>query len=648
MTFLSSTQLSAPYGPTYVENVFSTYVYTGNGAARSITNNINVLGEGGLVWVHCRSNAQNHKLVDTVRGATKSIVSSATLAQATEANGVTDFSYTGFSLGTDTLYNNNTYTYVSWTFRRQQKFFDIVTYTGTGVATTIPHQLNSVPGCIIVKRTDTTANWQVYHVGLTSASYAIRFNLSGAQASDTTIWNGTAPTDAVFSVGTDATVNAAGGTYVAYIFANNAGGFGASGTDNIVTCGTYTGGGASSATVTLGYEPQWILVKARTAPATGTASWGIQDNIRGFTITGTGATPVQFPNDSSTLESTVNGLLTITPTGFVSNTGGQFDSSGTVYFYVAIRRGPMATPISASTVFTPSVRAGTGASGASTALGSVADLIVTKQRGSTQTWAWTDRLRWNTYELTSVSTAVQTAYTNDVTGLDSMTGFTFGTGTSGQINTSGSNYVDYLFSRAPGFFDQVKYVGTGAATTVTHNLGVAPEMMIVKRYAVTTGNWAVYHVGLGAGFFILLDGSSTPTAGANYWNSTAPTATVFSLSNSSNVNASGGAYTAYLFASCPGVCKVGSYVGNGGTQTIDCGFPNGARFVITRKTSGTGNWNVFDTARGMVAGTDPYLQMDGAVAETNANSVYSVPTGFQLVSSLANAGSANYIYIAIA
>jgi hypothetical protein len=175
---------------------------------------------------------------------------------------LTSFNTNGFSLGADIIsgaVNANGFTYASWTFRKQPNFFDIVTYTGTGSAHTIAHNLGSTPGCIIVKRTDTTGNWQVYHNGLTSAAYAVQLNSSAAQASDTTIWNSTAPTSTVFSVGTNTTVNASGGTYVAYLFASNAGGFGSAGTDNVIACGSVTQNGSGNASVNLGWEPQWFM-----------------------------------------------------------------------------------------------------------------------------------------------------------------------------------------------------------------------------------------------------------------------------------------------------------------------------------------------------------------------------------------------------
>ena len=116
-------------------------------------------------------------------------------------------------------YNASGSSYCAWTFRKQPKFFDVVTYTGTGSNTTISHNLGSVPGCIIVKRTDVSGyDWRVYHRSLTSAEYSIQLNATTAEGSGPTIWNSTAPTSTVFSVGTNASVNASGGTYVAYLF----------------------------------------------------------------------------------------------------------------------------------------------------------------------------------------------------------------------------------------------------------------------------------------------------------------------------------------------------------------------------------------------------------------------------------------------
>ena len=145
---------------------------------------------------------------------------------------------------------------------------------------------------------------------------------------------------------------------------------------------------------------------------------------------------------------------------------------------------------------------------------------------------------------------------------------------------------------------------------------------------------------------------STSGAASGVWNNTAPTATQFTIGTDSDVNSgTAGDTTAFwLFASCPGVSKVGSYTGTGATQTINCGFAGGARFVLIKRTDASANWFVWDTARGMVSGTDPRLPWDANTVEANADWVYTTSVGFQIVTSDAtvNASGGSYIYLAIA
>ena len=233
----NGTQVSS--AANYIEDVFSTYLYTGNSSTQTITNGIDLSTYGGLVWLKNRTadgsyTAANY-VVDSARSSFRSylITNDTNTADAeTAGKGVTSVSTTGFVLGTSNISTNTSAVdYVSWTFRKQPKFFDVVTYTGTGANRTIAHNLGSVPGSIIVKRTDTTADWAVYHRSLANTQYMV-LNTTAAATTGATWWNSTTPTSAVFSLGTDASVNASGGTYVVYLFAHDAGGFGLTGTDN--------------------------------------------------------------------------------------------------------------------------------------------------------------------------------------------------------------------------------------------------------------------------------------------------------------------------------------------------------------------------------------------------------------------------------
>jgi hypothetical protein len=174
--------------------------------------------------------------------------------------------------------------------------------------------------------------------------------------------------------------------------------------------------------------------------------------------------------------------------------------------------------------------------------------------------------------------------------------------------------------------------------------------MIVKS-RTGTQNWPVYSAPLGntKGLFLNLTNAS---ANNSDWNNTTPTASVFSIGSGSRVNDAAATYVAYLFATCPGVSKVGSYTGNGTTQTIDCGFAGGARFVLIKRTDSTGDWYVYDTARGIVSGNDPYLLLNSTAAErTITDFIDPVSTGFALDSTALatiNVSGGSYIFLAIA
>ena len=155
--------------PIGVEDVFKTYVYKGTGSTQTINNGIDLSATGGgLVWTKERGNAEHHALVDTERGKTKSIFSSyVDGAQQTYTDTITAFNSNGYTLGSDSVghYNTNNDSFVSWSFKKQKKFFTIKTYSGTGSTQTLTHDLGSIPGAIFVKRTDTGADWGVYHRG---------------------------------------------------------------------------------------------------------------------------------------------------------------------------------------------------------------------------------------------------------------------------------------------------------------------------------------------------------------------------------------------------------------------------------------------------------------------------------------------------
>ena len=637
----------------FIEDVFSTYLYTGNGSQnQNITNGIDLAGKGGLVWIKSRNvtGLDDNWLQDTARGIRNGLKSNSTAAQSVNADLVTAVLANGY---TDSVGWGTSDLVASWTFRKQPKFFDVVTYTGNGAASRqISHNLTSVPGCLIVKKTSTTSSWFVWHRAVpgdtTQQSLLNLESNAGAELNKSNVWpvaNGF--TSTYFTVGSTNT-NENGVTYVAYLFAHNAGGFGLTGTDNVISCGSYTGTGALN-TISLGYEPQWIMVK--NASVSGD-NWVIIDNMRGFPAYSTIGGATLFPNTSDAENSGGAERFSPTATGFqVWDNAGINNASGNTYIYIAIRRGPMKTPTTGTSVYNAVTVTGNGTANRQiTGYGFPLDLLLSAGRtGSFLDKTWNARLT-GAYYLRSTTTAAEDIQYGGLADppFAYMDGYKTGTNPGVQFywNYSGETYVQYGLRRAPSFMDVVAYSGTDSATTVSHNLGVVPELMIVKSRGAIT-NWAVYSSAVGATKYLRLNATNIPSTNSTFWNNTAPTSTVFSVGGATETSGAFN-YVAYLFASCPGVSKVGSYTGTGATQTINCGFA--ARFVLIKRTDSTGDWFVWDTARGMVAGTDPRLALNSTAAETNANWVYTNASGFQIVTTDAsvNASGGSYIFLAIA
>jgi hypothetical protein len=228
----------------------------------------------------------------------------------------------------------------------------------------------------------------------------------------------------------------------------------------------------------------------------------------------------------------------------------------------------------------------------------------------------------------------------------------------GDESLASTNNLRMLLRRTPGFFDVVAYTGTGSAGhAVTHNLGVVPEMMWVK-HRDQARYWPVFHKDININYNYRLElNSDTGKAISGEWNGTTidssnQTDTLFKLGTDYEVNGSGGDYIAYLFASAPGISKVGSYAGTGNDLNVDCGFSAGARFILIKRTDSTGDWYAWDSYRGIVAGNDPYLLLNSSAAQvTNTDYIDPLASGFTVTSSAPaalNASGGTYIFYAIA
>tara|TARA_E500000305_G_scaffold110334_1_gene117972 strand:- start:54 stop:2804 length:2751 start_codon:yes stop_codon:yes gene_type:complete len=216
----------------YIDNIFSTFLYRGNGSnSRDIVNNIDLSSDGGFVWTKNRDNGSyGHNVFDTERGAAKMLSLQTVSQQANEGNTLTTFNSNGFRINDDNNINRNNEDYTSFTFKKTERFFDVVKWDGDGASSRqISHNLKCIPGFIIMKAYEHPSgvgntDWQIYHRGLnggiTPEQYAIMFT-NGAEG-DNSWFGDTAPTSTHFTIGGGNDRNGTGGKYVAYVFAGGA------------------------------------------------------------------------------------------------------------------------------------------------------------------------------------------------------------------------------------------------------------------------------------------------------------------------------------------------------------------------------------------------------------------------------------------
>ena len=638
----------------YVDDLFSADLWEGNNATLSVTNGIDFT-EGGLVWIKNRGKTENHILTDTTSNGDKFLSSNTTTAYTNfYTGGGSDESFTlsstGFSsTASDFKWNNDGYNYVGWSFRKQEKFFDIVTFTGDGaLERNISHNLGSSPGMVIVKRTDssTSGNWAVGHRGYNQSSSRTGsrngfLNLSDNMNSSTGVYNFTATTFSVTDSGNK--TNISGATYVAYLFAHNDGdgGYGKGGDEDIIKCGSYTGNGSTGQFINLGFEPQFLLIKS----ATSSHDWYLADTMRGMANTDDSTAHKYLYAQAVNAEESYASRWRTESTGFHLTTAATgINGSSNTYIYMAIARpNKPASEFAANKLF--SMDGAGNASGDPDFVSNdhVVDMAFLKLLAGTESAYLTARLNENQYMNLAATNAEAT---------DGALDMDFQSGFGDSASSAVANYQAWMFRRAKGFFDVVTYSGDGTnGRTVTHNLGAVPELYIVKRRS-STGSWYVYSSATGNQGALRINADSEVDSASALWNSTSPTASVFSVSSNQNVNASSHNYIAYLFATVAGISKVGSYTGTGSDLNVDCGFSAGARFVLIKRTDLPGDWYVFDSERGIVAGDDPYFLLNSTAAQvTNTDYIDPLSSGFTVTSSAPaglNASSGNYIFLAIA
>lgn len=329
-------------GSSNVSQYFATTLYTGYPGSHTVTTDIDLATDGGIVWSRAISGSGygNQKIFWQPQYG----LNPADEMGPNPYGNMGTFTTTGFNLVYDWTNldsgNKPDAEYVSWSFKRAAKFFDYVTWTGDGTSNrVISHNLGQSPGMVIIATAThdpAYSRWNVRHIGIESSTYNAPNVYSSALNSayvpftrndcfaieSLSLW-----TDHIKLASYEGSCNETGVDYIAFLFGND------SAEDGCIKCGMYTGNGSTTGpTVTLDWEPQWLLIKGGTGYG---YNWWVYDSTRGMSI---GDSPALQVNDWSNLEQSL-GNITTSSTGFqILTDDTQLNESGTDYVYMAIRK----------------------------------------------------------------------------------------------------------------------------------------------------------------------------------------------------------------------------------------------------------------------------------------------------------------------
>ncbi len=312
---------------------------------------------------------------------------------------------------------------------------------------------------------------------------------------------------------------------------------------------------------------------------------------------------------------------------------------------------------------------GTGSSNSVTGVGFQPDWTWIKSRNNTRNHNVYDSVRGTTKVLyidtndaESTQASGLTAFNSDgftvvsdlgVNGAsDNYASWNWLAGGTASSNTDGTITSSVSANQTAGF-SVATWTGAGAAGTVGHGLGKAPEFVITKKRN-NVGNWNCYHASLGSTKYIYLNSSNAPATNSGRWNDTDPTSSVMSLGTDDNLTGNGDNIIGYFFTSIKGYSKIGSYTGNGSADGtfVYTGFK--PAWLMYKQTNASGeSWIIHDNKRGnQGAGANPQdLRLLANASNTEADEdIDFLSNGFKcrVSGAFQNGSGSTYIYMAIA
>jgi len=330
-----------------------------------------------------------------------------------------------------------------------------------------------------------------------------------------------------------------------------------------------------------------------------------------------------------------------------------------------------------NTYFNSVLYTGNGSTQSITGVGFQPDFVWIKGRSYIEDHMLQNSISGSTKTLRSNSDGVEYTPTGGLSSFDA-DGFSMGSDVA--MNKSGENLVSWnwlaggtavsntqgsitsnVSANTTSGFSVVSYTGNGTTvSTVGHGLGVKPSMIMVKNRDTAGKYWTIYTSYGTANSHIYLNETLAQATYVGYWNNTEPTSSVFTIGNDVNnfVNGSTNNFIAYCFAEKKGFSKFGSYTGNGSTDGtfVYTGFK--PAFVMIKRSSSTGNWELLDNKRDIDNPVGHLLEANNSGAESDLSASHTpldfLSNGFKLRNSSLtgdtniNLSGSTYIYMAFA
>ena len=663
--------------PKYIDDYWSTSHYEGNGqSSRTINNGIDFSSGKGMVFIVASTGEHDPYIFSTEakndNGSSKGL-------KATFSSGYSNYnSYctltsTGMTVNNNNVVNQNGSRYLAHFFKAEKGFFDIVTYTGNETQRTISHGLGTNIGQMWIKRTDGSHAWTVYHKdAVTGNGHWMNLSNSNAlQNSGNNDWYLSGFTSSTFGLGNHSSINGNNKEYIAFIWSDGSdASWGEDKDEAIIKCGTYTGNGSSNRdsplTVNVGFEPSFCLYKAPDAGG----DWMMQNTINRWGGQDDGIED-RF-NRINKYSNTNQGAIGSRHYSWIYNSGikvfSNLNQNNQKYVYMAIRRMGQ-KPITTAAEAYASVTA-SSATRNNNPLGSFAvptgmtdrnrtvDLMFEKRHNSSNDWEWGSRLIHGR----RMPTNKDDAWGTD-TGFDFSSNFGFGTGYN-------QYHIGNMFPRAYGYLDIQAYNGTNTNQTITHELGVVPDMIWFKNNAGTNmlcaipmldNNYWGATLNIGA-----RDGSDNLNKSrydkqSHGWLSADPTATEVYLRGSTNANQFkwtnapwNNGQQMYLWKQVDGVMKIGTYNGNNSSwgNAINCGFSNGCAFILVKRYNGNGggevDWWICNTEQGFNTNNSDMMRLNRENSmDGSSRIINNYSAGFRVKGDL-NYSDSKWFYMAVA